>query len=119
MSIKRRRRSARRRPRPPRDQWLVNTSNVTVHFTCADVGAIQDGIPTGACPADQVLSTEGAAVSSTAQTVTDAAGNTSAPSNVVTVKIDKTPPVITCTASPNHSETSRTTSWSTSRSLSK
>jgi hypothetical protein len=78
-----------------------STGNVTVHFTCADVGAIQDGIPTGACPADQVLSAEGAAVSSTAQTVTDAAGNISAPSNVVTVKIDKTPPVITCTASPN------------------
>ena len=78
-----------------------STSNVTVHFTCADVGAIQSGIPAGACPADQVLSTEGASVSSTAQTVTDAAGNTSAPSNVVTVKIDKTPPVITCTASPN------------------
>jgi hypothetical protein len=48
-----------------------------------------------------MLNTEGSAVSSTAQTVTDAAGNTSAPSNVVTVKIDKTPPTITCSASPN------------------
>jgi hypothetical protein len=80
--------------------WYT-TRNVTVHFTCADVGAIQDGIPAGACPADQVLSTDGAAVSSTARTVTDAAGNTSSPSNVVTVKIDKTPPDITCTASPS------------------
>lgn len=78
-----------------------STGNVTVHFTCTDVGAIQSGIPAGACPPDQVLSTEGAAVSSTPQTVTDAAGNTSDPSNVVTVKIDKTPPTITCAASPN------------------
>src|SRR5262249_21318747 len=34
------------------------------------------------------------AVSSSAQTVTDKAGNTSAPSNVVTVAIDKTPPTL-------------------------
>src|SRR5262249_53594519 len=40
----------------------------------------------GACPADQTLNGVGS-VSSTAKTVTDAAGNTSAPSNVVTVKI--------------------------------
>jgi len=66
------------------------SSNVTVHFTCSDPGS---GIPAGACPANQVLTTEGTAVSSTAQTVTDAAGNVSSPSNVVTVKIDKTPPV--------------------------
>jgi hypothetical protein len=68
--------------------------NVDVHFTCNDAVS---GIPPGACPADQILSTEGAAVSSTAETVTDTAGNTSAPSNVVTVKIDKTPPTVTYT----------------------
>src|SRR5215212_4378439 len=78
-----------------------STTSVTVHFTCADVGSIKAGVPTGACPADQVISAEGAAVASTAQTVTDADGNISAPSNVVTVKIDKTQPVVTCTASPN------------------
>ncbi len=66
------------------------TSNVTVRFTCADSGG--SNFNPGACPADQVLSTEGAAVSSTAQTVTDRAGNTSTPSNVITVKIDKTAP---------------------------
>jgi hypothetical protein len=75
------------------------TSNVTVHFTCAD--GTGSGIPTSACPADQVLSTDGAAVASTAQTVTDAAGNTSAPSNVVTVKIDKTKPTLSPVVSPN------------------
>ena len=74
-------------------------SDVTVHFTCSDA---LSGIPAGACPADQTLSTEGAAVASTAQTVTDAAGNTSAPSNVVTVSIDKTAPTTTnMTANPN------------------
>lgn len=63
--------------------------NVIVHFTCTDFGS---GIPLGACPADQTLSAEGAAVGSSSQTVTDTAGNTSTPSNVVTVKIDKTAP---------------------------
>jgi hypothetical protein len=72
---------------PNANGWY--TGNVTVRFTCADAGS---GIPAGACPADQILSTEGTAVSSTAQTVTDAAGNISAPSNVVTVKIDKSAP---------------------------
>ena len=74
--------------------WYV--SDVTVHFTCADnISAVV------ACPADQVLSTEGSSVSSTAQTVTDLAGNTSAPSNVVTVKIDKTAPTLSPSISPN------------------
>jgi Tol biopolymer transport system component len=72
--------------------------NVTVHFSCADAGS---GIPAGACPADQTLSVEGAAVASAAQTVTDAAGNTSAASNIVVVKIDKTAPTINPSVSPN------------------
>jgi alpha-tubulin suppressor-like RCC1 family protein len=63
--------------------------DVRVSYTCSDD---LSGIPAGNCPADQVLSSEGAAVVSTAQTVIDAAGNTSPPSNVVTVKIDKTAP---------------------------
>jgi hypothetical protein len=65
--------------------------DVTVHFTCSDAGS---GIPAGACPADQILTGEGAAVSSAAETVVDAAGNTSAASNVVTVKIDRTDPTV-------------------------
>jgi alpha-tubulin suppressor-like RCC1 family protein len=71
-------------------------SNVTVHFTCNDAGS---GITT--CPADQVLSAEAAAVSSTVQTVSDAAGNVSLASNVVTVKIDKTAPTLNPAVSPN------------------
>ncbi len=79
--------SGTKSPGPNANGW--NNTDVTVHFTCSDG---LSGIPAGACPADQVLSTEGSAVASAAQTVTDAAGNTSAPSNVVTVKIDKTAP---------------------------
>ena len=60
------------------------SGSVIVHFTCTDGGS---GIPPAACPPDQILSGVGAAISSTAETVTDAAGNVSAPSNVVTVKI--------------------------------
>jgi len=71
------------------------THNVAIHFTCDDG---LSGIPAGACPADDVLSTEGAAVSSTARTVTDAAGNQSSPSSIVTVMIDKTPPTISAAA---------------------
>jgi CSLREA domain-containing protein len=82
-------------------------SNVTIHFTCADASS---GIPAGACPADQTLSAEGAAVSSIAQTVTDAAGNTSAASNVVTVQIDKTAP----TASPTQTPAANGAGWNNS-----
>jgi len=77
------------------NSWYV--SNVTVHFTCSDLGS---GILAGACPADQVLSTEAAAVASTAMTVTDVAGNTSDLSNVLTVKIDKTAPTLSWIGGP-------------------
>lgn len=65
---------------------------VVVRFSCSDGGG--SGVPEGACPPDQTLSDEGAAVASTAMTVTDAAGNVSEPSNVVVVGIDMTPPVL-------------------------
>ena len=84
--------SASGSPAPNGDGW--NNTDVTVSFTCTDD---LSGIPDGACPADQVLSTEGTGISSTAETVTDAAGNTSDLSNVVTVNIDKTAPTVNVT----------------------
>jgi hypothetical protein len=73
-------------------------ANVTVHFTCSDS---LSGFSAGACPDDESLSDEGTAVSSTARTVSDKAGNTSDPSNVVTVSIDKTAPGIDWTGGIN------------------
>jgi polyvinyl alcohol dehydrogenase (cytochrome) len=67
---------------PGANGWY--SGNVAVHFSCADGGS---GIAPGACPADQVLRGVGTNISSVAETVTDLAGNVSAPSNVVTVKI--------------------------------
>ena len=64
---------------------------VTVHFTCADQGAVQSGIAT--CPADVVLSTDGTNQSASG-TATDNAGNT-ASATVSGINIDTTGPVIT------------------------
>lgn len=75
------------------------TSNVTVQFTCSDTG----GSGIASCPANQILSTEGSSVSSTAETATDNAGNTSGLSNVVTVNIDKTLPSGTISSPPDGS----------------
>jgi hypothetical protein len=69
---------------------------VTVHFTCGDN---LSGV--ASCPADQTLTGEGASVGSTAQSATDAAGNASAPSNVVRVAIDKTAPSVSVTGVSN------------------
>ncbi|MDQ8165240.1 MAG: fibro-slime domain-containing protein [Gemmatimonadota bacterium] len=65
------------------------TSAVTVGFTCADGGS---GVAT--CAANQTLSTEGGNTSA-AGMATDAAGNTSGPSNTVSVNIDTVNPTIT------------------------
>ena len=72
--------------------------NVAVVFSCSDA---RSGIIGGTCPTSQLLSQEGAAVSSVAQTVADIAGNLSPPSNVVTVKIDRTAPVLSVTMPPS------------------
>lgn len=73
---------------PNSNGWYNN--DVTVTFTCDDS---LSGVVS--CPADQILSSEGRTVSATVQTVTDAAGNTSESSNIVTVQLDKTSPVST------------------------
>jgi probable HAF family extracellular repeat protein len=70
-------------------------TDVVVAFGCADG---LSGIST--CPPNQTLTAEGTAVPSSAETALDTAGNTSAPSNVVTVKIDKTLPVVSLTGGP-------------------
>lgn len=80
---------------PNANGWY--NSDVTVQFTCADN---LSGVTS--CPGDETLSGEGAAVNSTAQTTSDLAGNTSAASNVVTVQIDKTAPVVTVTGVSNN-----------------
>ena len=81
---------------PNGNDWY--STDVTVHFTCSDADS---GIPDGACPADLVLTGEGTGISSPPLTVTDAAGNTSAPSNIVAVDIDRTAPTVTGFASPS------------------
>lgn len=79
--------------------WYV--SDVVVRFACDDEDS---GIPEGNCPPDQTLSAEGVAVSSTAETVLDGAGNESDPSNVITVSIDKTKPSAQASALPAPNE---------------
>jgi hypothetical protein len=64
---------------------------VTIHFTCADPGAVQSGGVT--CPADVVLSTDGTGQSASG-TATDKAGNT-ASASVSGINIDSTKPSIT------------------------
>lgn len=61
--------------------------DVAVGFSCSDA---LSGV---ACPATQSITGEGSALSSTAVTVSDAAGNR-ATSNVVTVRIDRTAPTL-------------------------
>jgi hypothetical protein len=68
--------------------------NVTVAFTCMDATS---GIAT--CPPSQTLSAEGASASAS-QVAIDAAGRTSAPSNIVAVKIDRTAPTVALSGGP-------------------
>jgi hypothetical protein len=87
-------------PVAPISGW--NTGDVTVTFSCEDeVGG--SGIPAGTCPVAQVLHGDTTSISSSAVTVTDAAGNVSAPSGVATARIDGTAPVITFTGKSDYS----------------
>jgi hypothetical protein len=66
------------------------TGPVTVHFSCADQGAVQSGIAT--CPADVVLSSDGAN-QSVAGAAVDRAGNT-ARTTIGGISIDSVRPTI-------------------------
>jgi pimeloyl-ACP methyl ester carboxylesterase len=83
-----------RMPLPNGNGW--NNTNVTVSFQCSDA---LSGLAGGSTPAPAVLSSEGAGQSVTG-TCTDLAGN-SASSIVSEINIDKTPPTVGCSASPN------------------
>jgi hypothetical protein len=65
------------------------TTPVTVRFTCSDDGS---GTAEGACPADETVSTDGAAQVVTGS-VTDRAGNEASTS--VTINLDQTGPTVT------------------------
>ncbi len=69
--------------------------DVAVAFSCDDV---LSGIAN--CPAPQILAGEGASISSSAQNVSDRAGNSDS-SNVVTVAIDRTAPSVSVTGVSN------------------
>ena len=73
-----------------------NNSTVTVSFQCADT---LSGLAAGSPPAPTILSREGAG-QSVSGTCTDVAGN-SVTSTVSGINIDKTPPTVACSASPN------------------
>ena len=75
---------------PNANGWY--NSDVTIHYTCTDA---LSGI--AFCPADQTLSNEGSAVASPALTSRDRAQNVSESSNIVTVNLDKTAPLVAVT----------------------
>jgi hypothetical protein len=74
------------------DTWTNQT--VTLKYVCTDA---ESGI--ASCPADQVFSTDGV-VSLTTGIATDNAGNSTSVS-FGSIKIDKTPPVLSVAVSPN------------------
>jgi hypothetical protein len=82
-----------RTPPPNANGW--NNTNVTVSFQCSDT---LSGLAAGSPPAPTTLTSEGAGQSVTG-TCTDVAGN-SASATVSGINIDKTPPTITGSRSP-------------------
>jgi hypothetical protein len=78
-------------PAPPPNAAGWNNSDVTVSFLCSG------GVPPLQCPAPQTISVEGAN-QSVSGTVTDASAQTASAS--LTIKLDKTPPVVTAAVSP-------------------
>jgi len=84
--------SATRIPAPNSYGW--NNSDVTISFQCSDS---LSGIDS--CTAPQVITSEGAGQARTG-VATDIAGN-QAIATVSNINIDKTPPTLACSASPN------------------
>jgi len=82
-----------RDPLPNSLGW--NNTDVTVSFSCEDVGPIQSGIETNTV-AGKTVTTEGKdqSVTNTGECI-DAAGNVADPVTVSNINIDKTPPVVT------------------------
>src|SRR5215211_2848753 len=75
-----------------------NNTDVTVNYTCSDSSTPGSGLASGACPANDTVTTEGSNQSRSG-TVTDQAGN-SASTTVNGINIDKTAPVINASRTP-------------------
>ncbi len=84
-----------RAPLPNSFGW--NNTDVTVSFSCADIGTIQSGIEVDTV-SGKTLTTEGEnqSVTNTGECI-DAAGNIADPVTISNINIDKTPPVVTVT----------------------
>ncbi|TXI43447.1 MAG: hypothetical protein E6Q50_18870, partial [Lysobacter sp.] len=74
-------------PQPNAAGW--NKTDATVNYACADA---LSGIGAGACPSPLLVNFDVYGLTPTTRTVTDVAGNISAPSNTLTVRVDKTAP---------------------------
>ena len=79
---------------PQANSFGWNNTDVTVNFGCSDSLSGVDG-----CTSEQVITTEGAGQARTG-IATDQAGNTSS-ATVPNINIDKTPPILACSATPN------------------
>lgn len=84
--------SATRTPAPNINGW--NNTDVSLNFQCSDSLSGVDS-----CASAQVVTTEGAGQTRTG-VATDLAGNTST-ATVSNINIDKTPPTLACSATPN------------------